>query len=61
MPIQLDQLGIHRLHGLLLGTLNQRQHFIETVVGCAAGDAGCIHAELLEDEEKRESIPSSQA
>ncbi len=57
LPIQFDQLGVHRLHRLLFGTLNQCKHFIEAVVG----DAGWINAELLEAEKKRESIALSQA
>ncbi|MNL11784.1 hypothetical protein D3C87_1326330 [compost metagenome] len=50
LPVQLDQLGIDCLNGLLSGTVNQRKDFIETVITCARGNAGCIHARLLEDE-----------
>ncbi|MNE74409.1 hypothetical protein D3C80_1704880 [compost metagenome] len=47
LPVQLDQLGIHRLHSLAPGTLNQCKHFIETIVGFACGSEGYGHAWVL--------------
>jgi hypothetical protein len=58
LPIQFYQSGIDRLNGLLPGTVNQRKHFIETVIGCAAGNGGSSHSLILEDEVKRELKPS---
>lgn len=31
LPVKLDQVSIDRLHGLVSGTVNQREHFIETI------------------------------
>lgn len=37
LPIQLDQLSIHRLNRLLPGTVNQRKDFIEAIIGGVTG------------------------